>query len=209
MRSFVLLFAFFVLSPVHAQLYPYAGMFVKGTILLPDSTTQSGDVMWVAHQNQKLRFRTTEQSEPVKYGPAEILAFDADSFRFVSLHDIRVWAENAAVIGKTSRIKHVFAQRLYAGTFTVHMVFIEAYDGVSGAIQTYPNLLFQRSDRPGTAPVPFPYRIRMKEARFEKVKEPLYALFNDHPDLVERLRAHLKEDDPTAIITAVKAIDRR
>lgn len=209
MRSIVLLLVLFAVTRAHGQLYPYAERFVKGTVLLPDSTVQSGEVMWLKHQNQKLRFRTSEQAEPVKYGPADILGFDVDSFHIVSLHDIRVWAENAAVIGKTSKIKHVFAQRLHAGTYSVHMVFIEAFDGVSGAIQTYPNILFQRGEAAGNTPVPLPYGVRMKDARFEKAKEPLYALFNEHPDLVDRLRALQKEDDPTAIISAVKAIDTR
>lgn len=206
MRSLTLLV---LLLGTHAiaQLYPYAGVYVKGAVTLKDSSQEVGEVMWVAHQNQQLRFRTTEQAEPLKYGPEEILGFTADTFTFVPLLDIQVWAENTALLGKRSRIKHVFAQRLHAGTFNVYMVFIEAYDGVSGAIQTYPNLLFQNTAQPGGAPVPCPYGIRMKDARFEKTKEPLYALFKDHPTVVEQLRAYQKEGDPDAIIAAVKAID--
>jgi hypothetical protein len=209
MRSFSLLLVLLASSHAVAQLFPYAGQYVTGTVLLPDSSVRSGEVMWVAHQNQKLRFRTSAEVEPEKYGPAELISFVADTFHFVSLHDIRVWAENTAVLGKTSRIKHVFAQRLHAGTYTVHMVFIEAYDGVSGAIQTYPNILFQRSDEPGATPVPLPFGIRMKDERLEKAKEPLYALFTDHPALVDALRALGKQDDIAPVIRAVKAIDAR
>jgi hypothetical protein len=209
MGTLALLLVLFAVGPAHAQLYPYAGQYVKGTLLMADSTSRSGEVMWVAHQNQKLRFRTDERSEPVKYGPTDIIGFVADTFPFVALHDIRVWAENAAVIGKTSRIKHVFAQQLFAGTYTVHMVFIEAYDGVSGAIQSYPNLLFQRSDQPGASSVPFPYGVRMRDDRFDKTKEQLYALFADHPQVVERLRGLTKQDDPATLIGVVMAIDTR
>lgn len=209
MRSLALLLVLLGTSHARAQLFPFAGQYVTGTVQLPDSSVRSGEVMWVVHQNQKLRFRTSAVAEPEKYGPSELIGFVADTFQFVSLHDIQVWAENAGVIGKTSRIKHVFAQRLYAGTYTVQLVFIEAYDGVSGAIQTYPNVLFQRSDEPGATPVPLPYGVRMKDDRFEKAKEPLYALFTDHPKLVEVLRALRKQDDLAPLIHAVKAIDAR
>ncbi|MCB9182981.1 MAG: hypothetical protein H6591_03610 [Flavobacteriales bacterium] len=190
-----------------AQLYPYAGQFMQGTVLMLDSSRLEGEVKWEPHQNRKLRFRTSAAAEAVTYSPQDILAFTVDSFYFVPLFDIRVWAENAALLGRTSAIKQVFAQRLHVGTFTVYMVFIEAYDGVSGAIQTYPNLLFQRTGVPGSTPVPFPYAVRMKDKRFEKVKEPLITLFKDHPAVTEHLRNLNKQDDIAALLETVKAID--
>lgn len=163
--------------------------------------------MWTAHQNQKLKFRTGRADEPEKYGPDELLGFTVDSFTFVPLKDVRVWAESAW-LGKTSRIDHLFAQRLYVGTYTVHAAHVQLYDGVSGAIQPYINVLFQRT---GTTerPVPLPMYQRMKDQRFEKVKEPLYALFADQPSIVEHLRALRKEDDLGTLLALVRAIDAR
>ena len=208
MRPYVLLLALLG-QPAHAQLYPYADQFVEGEVVLRDSTVVKGQVQWMEHQNQKLRFRKSAEAEPEKYAPEDLLGFSAEGYTFDVLQKVSVYAENAALLGKTSRLKHLFAQRLHAGTFTIHAVFIQAYDGVSGAIQSYPNLLFHRTAEPQATPVPYPFRVRMKDGRYEQAKEPLYALFKDQPAVLELLRAHRQEDSIGPLVEAVQAIDAR
>ena len=191
------------------QNYPFAKDYVNGTIMLKNSSQKTGQLKWFPHQNEKLKFRETEKGETVKYSPEEIAGFSADTLKFVSLYDFDAYSDNYALLGKTSNIKHTFGQLLDAGKFNIYFVLITGYNAISGAIQTYPNFLFQSTQNKSSGLVAYPFAIRMKDKKYDKAKENLNVLFKDYPDIVEKLKKYKQQDDFFEIINMVKVINRQ
>lgn len=209
MRQVILLLLTFLTFPAFGQNYPFAKDFVNGAVILKDNSLKAGQVKWFPHQNEKLKFRETENGETIKYSPEDVAGFSADTFKFVSLYNFDAYADNYALFGKTSNIKHTFGQLLDTGKFNIYFVLITGYNAISGAIQTYPNFLFQNSQDNALGLVAYPFAIRMKDKKYERAKEKLYALFKDSPAIVDRLKNYKKEEDFFEIVNMIKAANRQ
>jgi hypothetical protein len=189
---------------VYGQDYPFAKNFVNGTLILKDSTKLSGQLKWFPHQNEKLKFRETENDEPKKYSPEDLIGFISDTLKFVSLFDLVVYSDNYALLGKTTKIKHTFGQLLDSGNYNIYFVLITGFDAISGAIQTYPNFYFEKKVDSNFIYAAYPFAIRMKDKKYEKAKENLYLFFKDYPQIIERIKSFKKQDDFFEIIELMK-----
>jgi hypothetical protein len=206
--KFLLGILFLYLSiPLSAQEYPFAKDFVNGTITLKDSTQKNGQLKWFPQQNEKLKFRENEKSDTKKYAPEDLLGFNTDSLKFVSLSNLEVYAEEYPLIGKMTKVKHTFGQLIDSGTFNIYFLVISGYNAMSGAIQTYANFLFEKKTDSGYQYAAYPFRIRMKDRKYENAKDDLYVFFKNYPDLVEKIRVYKQQDDFFAIIDAMKAVN--
>jgi hypothetical protein len=203
----VLIFALLTFS-AFGQNYPFAKEFVNGSIILKDSSRKMGQVKWFPHQNEKLKFRETENAETIKYSPEEIAGFIVDTLSFISVYNLDVYSDNYALLGKPSKIKHTFAQVVDTGKFNIYLALIAGNNAISGDIQVYPNFLFQNPHESSLGFVAYPFAIRMKDKKYDKAKETLYVLFKDYPDIVEKLRNYKQQDDFFEIINLVKAVNR-
>jgi hypothetical protein len=205
----IALLAFLLLTHVvFAQTYPFAKKFVEGTVFFKDSSLKKGQVKWFPHVKEKLNFRETEKDKAVKYAPEEILGFSADTLRFHSLYNFEVYADEYALLGKMSRIKQTFGEVVDTGRFNIYLVAYTGYNAISGAIQIYPNIVFENKDNPSEL-VAYPFVIRMTDKKYEKAKEKLIALFKDYPEVVSQIQAYKKENDFFEIVNSVKSINRR
>ena len=155
-----------------------------------------------------MKFRETEKGETIKYSPEDIVGFSTDTFKFVSLLNFEAYADNYALLGKTSTIKHTFGQLLDKGKFNIYFVVITGYNAISGGIQTYPNFLFQNTRDTNFTLVAYPYAIRMKDKKYDKAKENLYVMFKDYPEIVEKLKSYKQQNDFFEIVNLIKAINR-
>ncbi len=209
MRQTTLLLLTLLTLSAFGQNYPFAKDFVKGAIIFKDSSHKAGQVKWFPHQNEKLKFIESEKAETTKYSPEEILGFSADTFKFVSLYNFNAYSDNYALLGKTSNIKHTFGQLPEAGKFRIYFVLITGYNAISGAIQTYPNFLFQNTQDNTAGLVAYPVAIRMKNKKYNKAKENLYILFKDYPDIIEKLKNYKQQDNFYEIINMVKETNGR
>ncbi len=204
--TFLLLF--FALS-TFGQQHTFVKNFVAGTITLKDSSEKAGWVKWSRHQNDKLQFRETEDGETRKYSPEEMNGFTADTFRFKSLYNFQVYAENYSLLGKMSKVKHTFGQILDSGKFNIYLVLISGYDPLAGGIQTYPNFLFQNGQIEDAELVAYPFLIRMRDKKYDRAKEDLYLLFKDHPDIISSIKNYKQRDNFFDIVDMVKAINQQ
>lgn len=191
------------------QDYPFAKDFVNGTIIFKDSSQKTGQIKWFPQQTQKLRFRESEKGETVKYSPEEIAGFSADTFKFVSLYKFDVYADDYALRGKTSTIKHTFGQLLDTGKFNIYFVSIVGVNAINNSIQTYPNFLFENTQDTSLGLVAYPFAIRMKDKKYENAKANLYVVFKDYPAIVQKIRDFRQQDDFFEVINMVKVVNRQ
>ena len=191
------------------QDYPFAKDFKNGTIIFKDSSRKTGQLKWFPHQNEKLKFRETDDGEIKKYSPEEIAGFTVDTLKFVSLYNLEIYSDNYALLGKTSKIKQTFGQLIDTGKFNIYFVLITGYNALSGAIQTYPNFLFKKTQDDHAKLVAYPVAIRMKDKKYEKAKEELYTVFADFPDIIEKLKTYKQQDDFYEIIHSIKTVNRQ
>lgn len=192
---------------VMGQNYPFAKDFVKGIIVFKDTTQKRGQLKWFPHQNEKLKFRENENADIKKYSPEDILGFKADTLKFISLFNLEVYAANYSLLGKTSKIKHTFGQLLDKGVFNIYFVLITDYNAISGAIQTYPNFIFEKKTDTIRQYAAYPFEIRMKDKRYEKAKEDLYIFFGNYPDIIEKIKSYRQQDDFSEIINLMKNVN--
>jgi hypothetical protein len=209
MRGTILILLIFWNCSAFGQDYSFAKDFVNGSVFLKDSSRKAGQVKWMPQQNEKLRFRESENGQTVKYAPEDILGFSADTFHFVSLYHFQAYAESYPLLGKTTIIKHTFGQVLDTGKFNIYFVLITGYDALGSALQTYPNFLFQNTQDSSLGLVAFPFLVRMKDRKYEAAKEKLFALFKDYPELKEKVKTYNQHDDFFEIINRIKAINRQ
>lgn len=209
MKQFVLLLFILSAFSAFAQDYPFARDFVEGSIVFKDSSQKKGQVMWFPHQNEKLKFRETERSNVRMFAADEVIGFTADTFRFVSLYNFKAYAENYALLGKTSTIKHTFGQLLDSGKINIYFVLITGYNALGGAIQTYPNFLFQNTQEKSTPIVAYPFAVRMRDKKYERAKDDLYTLFNAYPEIIEKIKNYRQQDDFFEIVNMVRLANRQ
>ncbi|OJV52233.1 MAG: hypothetical protein BGO31_00760 [Bacteroidetes bacterium 43-16] len=186
-----------------SQDYPFARGFSKGIIFLNDSSQLSGQLKWFPNQYEKLQFRLKEGGDIKKYAPGEIMGFTADGLKFEALFDLEVYAENYALLGKTSRVKHTFGEVLSSGPVAIYYVLVTGYNAVSGVVEIYPNIYFQKKVNDKYVYAHYPVGIRMKDKKYEKAKENLYVFFNDYPEIVQQIKAYKKQDDFFKIIESI------
>lgn len=199
----IILLTFWTIS-VHGQDYPFARNFVSGIIILKDSTQRNGQVKWFPHQNEKLKFRESENDDTKKYSPEDLIGFKVDTLKFVSLFDLEVYADDYALLGKTTKIKHTFGQLLDSGSYNIYFVQITDYSPISGAIQKYSNFIFEKRAGNSYQFAAYPFLIRMKDKKYEKAKENLYVFFKDYPDIIEKIKSFRQPDDFFEIIKLMK-----
>jgi len=197
----------FLGQPSFGQDYPFGKNFIAGSITLKDSTSRKGQVKWFPSQEEKLKFQEGDKGKTEKYTPEDLLGFNADTFQFVSLFNLEVYANDYALLGKTLKIKHCFGQVLHHGKFNIYLVFATGYNAVAGSIQTYPNFLFEKKTDSGFQYAAYPFRTRMKDKKYEKAKEDLYVFFKDYPAIIEKIRAYKQQEDFFEIINLVKELN--
>lgn len=190
-----------------AQSYPFAKDFVKGTVILKDSSQKAGLVKWFPSQNEKLKFRETDQASVVKYAPEDIAGFRVDTLTLVSIPPFEAYAEEYPLLSKKSRIKHAFGQLLGGNKFTVCLVPIVGYNALAGSIQTYVNFVFVKKQGGETVCAAYPLAVRMRDKKYEKAKEDLYEFFNGYPEIIEKIKAYKQTDDFFDIVHLITAVN--
>ena len=186
------------------QDYPFAKNFVNGNIILKDSTQKKGQLKWFPDPTEKLKFRESEKADTKKYSPEDLLGFTTDTFKFISLFNFEVYANDYPLFGKTLKIKQTFGQLLDSGKYNIYFVLIAGYNAIGGGIQTYPNFLFEKRVDSSYQYAAYPFAIRMKDKRYEKAKENLYTFFKDYPDIIEKIKSYKQQDNFFEIINLMK-----
>jgi hypothetical protein len=189
---------------VSGQEYPFAKNFMNGIITIKDSTQKIGLVKWFPSQDEKLKFKENANGATKKYSPEDLLGFNVDSMKFISLFNFEVYADNYALLGKTLKIKHTFGQLLDSGSYNIYFVLITGYNAIAGGIQTYPNFLFQKRVDSSYLYAAYPFATRMKDKRYEQAKENLYIFFKDYPDIIEKIKSFKQQDNFFDIINLMK-----
>jgi hypothetical protein len=204
MKPIAIALLFLLRLPALGQEYPFARDFVNGAVILKDSTRMTGQIKWFPSQDEKVRFRETPSSDTKKYTPEDLVGFTVDTFRFVSLPGFEACMEYYPLTGKKSRIKHAFGESLAAGRINAYIVPLTGYNGFSRSIETYPNLLFQRTRGDSILYAAFPFGMRMKESKFEKAKTDLYSFFEGYPAIISKIRDLRRQDDLFELIGLIK-----
>lgn len=204
LQSLITLLLVFFTITINAQpTYPFAWDFTNGKIFLKDSTELDGQIKWVPHQNNKLQFRLNKNARIEKYVPGEIMGFSVDKLAFKALFDLDVYSESYPLIGKTTKIKHMFGEVLSTGIFNIYYVPVTGYNPVSGVAEIYPNVYFEKKVNNEYVYAAYPLGIRMKDKKYEKAKENLYVFFKDYPDITAQIKQYKKQDDFFKIIEAI------
>ena len=207
MRILSILSLFVLTVSARGQNYPFAKDFAKGIIIMKDSSRKTGLIKWFPAPEEKLIFRENENSNKQKYPPAELLGFKVDSFQFVSIADFEVYGNDYALLGKTSKIKHTFGQLIVSGRFNVYFVLYSGYNALSGAMQAYPNYLFEKRSDSGNQYAAYPAGIRMREKKYETAKQGLFVFFKDYPEILDKIKSYKQEEDFSGIIKLVEKLN--
>ncbi len=207
MRTLIITVLLFKTFAVCAQDYSFAKDFVRGTITAKDSTLKTGQLKWYPDPAEKLKFRENENSKTIKYTAEELLGFNVDSLKFVSLFNFEVYAAQYALLGKKLAVKHTFGQLLDSGRFNIYLVNISEYNALSGVMQNYPNFLFERMTSNGNQYVSYPLGIRMREGKYESAKENLFVFFKDYPEIIDKIKSYRPQDDFFEIINLMKKLN--
>jgi hypothetical protein len=198
---------FFQVVAAGAQDYPFAKDFVRGAIIIKDSTIKTGRIKWFPDPGEKLKFRENENSKTIKYTPDELLGFSVDSLKFVSLFNFEVYAAQYALLGKKLTVKHTFGQLLDSGSYNIYFVSISEYNALSGVMQNYPNFLFEKKTDSGFKYAAYPFEIRMKDTKYENAKENLYVFFKDYPEIIDKIKSYRQQDNFYEIISLMKKLN--
>ena len=207
MKLLVVIILFFQTVAGSAQDYPFAKDFVRGTIILKDSTKKAGQIKWYPDPGEKLRFRENENSKTVKYTAEELLGFNVDSLKFVSLFNFEVYAAQYTLLGKKMTVKHTFGQLLDSGSYNIYLVTISEYNALSGGVQSYPNFLFQKKTDSSYQYAAYPFAIRMRDKKYENAKEDLFVFFKDYPEIIDKIKSYRQQDSFLEIISLMKKLN--
>jgi len=188
----------------YSQHYPFETAFTRGTIIFRDSTQKNGLLKWFPSQDEKLKFKDSEKGDTKKYTPDDIFGFRCDTLKFVSLHNIEVYAAQFAILGKPLKIRHIFGQIIDSGRFNIYLVFVTDYNPIAQSIQTFPNYIFEKKYDSATQYAAYPVAVRMRDKKFEKAKEPLFGFFREYPEIVNKLKDYKKEDDFETVISLMR-----
>src|SRR5579864_250728 len=201
---FTLILPVYLIAQTDAPAYPFARNFTTGIIFLNDNTQKSGLIKWFPAQEEKLQFRDNEKSPKQKFPPEELMGFQVDSFRFRSISGFEVYGNDFALLGKMSKINHTFGQLLDSGKVNSYLVYYSGYNALGGSIQSYPNVLFEKKTDSGWVYAAYPVALRMKEKKFEKIKENLQSFFKDYPEIAEKIKTFQQQDGFAQLLELVK-----
>jgi hypothetical protein len=204
MKLLMIIVLFFQTVAIRAQDYPFTKDFVHGTIILKDSTQKTGQIKWYPDPGEKLKFREKQNSKAVKYAPEELLGFNVDTLKFVSLFNFEAYAAQYALLGKKLKVKHTFGQLHSSGRYNIYFINISEYNALSGVIQNYSNFVFEKKIDSGFQYAAYPVAIRMSDTKYEKAKEDLYVFFDSSPEIIEKIRLFKQQDNFFDIINLVK-----
>jgi hypothetical protein len=203
MKSLVFCVLIFFAISTYGQEYPFTKTFVNGSIILKDSIQKTGQIKWFPAPTEKLKFKQDENAGVTKYSPEDLIGFNVDTLRFVSLFNFDAYADYA-LLGKPIKIKHTFGQLLDSGVFNIYFVLIPAYNALAGGIETYSNFLFEKRVGNNYQYAAYPFATRMKDKRYEQAKENLYIFFKDYPDIIEKIKAYNQRDNFFDIISLME-----
>jgi hypothetical protein len=207
MKILVITILSFMTVAAGAQDYPFAKDFVRGTIIIKDSMIKTGQIKWYPDPGEKLKFRENEKSKTIKYTPEELLGFNVDSLKFVSLFNFEVYAAQYALSGKKLRVKHSFGQLIDSGRFIIYFVNITEYNALSGGMQNYPNFLFEKKTDSSSQYAAYPFAFRMRDGKYENAKENLFDFFKDYPEIVDKIKLFKQQDNFYEIISLMKKLN--
>ena len=209
--SFLLTITLMLTGTLTAQIqqpsYPFTRDFKPGLIFLHDGTQKSGLIKWFAAQEEKLIFRENEKAPKQKFPPEELAGFQIDSFRFRSISGFDVYGNDFALLGKMSEIKHTFGQLLDSGKVNVYLVYYSGYNALGGSMQSYENILLERKKDSGNVYSAYPVDIRMRDKKFEKVKDNLLSFFRDYPEIAEKIKTLQQQNGLAEILNQVKKLN--
>ncbi len=117
-------------AQVQQPVYPFARDFVSGTIFMNDSSQKSGLIKYFPAQEEKLVFRENEKAPKQKFPPGDLAGFQADTFRFRSISEFEVYGNDFALLGKMSKINHIFGQLLDSGNVSCYLVYYSGYNAL-------------------------------------------------------------------------------
>ena len=203
----ILMFSGVLSAQTQQPSYPFSRDFKPGLIFLNDGTQKSGLIKWFAAQEEKLVFRENEKAPKQKFPPEDLAGFQVDSFRFRSISGFEVYGNDFALQGKMSAIKHTFGHLLDSGRVNTYLVYYSGYNALGGAIQSYPNFVFERKTDSGNIYVAYPVEIRMRDKKFEKVKENLLSFFWDYPEIVEKIKTLQQQSGLAELLNQVKKLN--
>ena len=207
MKLFLAALFALVTSCASGQNYPFAKTFMNGQIILKDGTKRNGQIKWFPDQNEKLKFRKTEKSAIEKFSPEALSGFIVDTLHYVSLFNFDVFADDYALWGRQTKVKHSFGQLLDSGSFNIYFVLVTFYSALSGSLQSYPNFLFEKKSDSVSQYAAFPYGTRMRAKKYEKAREMLYDFFRDYPGIVDKLKGWKQTDDFFSIVDLMKTMN--
>jgi hypothetical protein len=190
-----------------APSYPFAGDFAAGTIFINDSTPKAGLIKWFPAQEEKLVFRENEKAPKQKFRPEELAGFQVDSFRFRSISGFEVYGNDFRLLGKMSKINHTFGRLIDSGKVNSYVVVYSGYNALGGAVQSYVNILFEKKTDSGKVYAAYPVAMRMKDKKFERVKENLISFFSGYPAVAEKIKNLQLQEGPAAILEEVKKLN--
>ena len=204
MKIPVIIILSFMTVAAGAQDYPFAKDFVPGIIIIKDSTIKTGQIKWYPDPGEKLKFRENENSKTIKYTPEELLGFNVDSLKFVSLFNFEVYAAQYVLLGKKLTVKHGFGQLIDSGRFNIYFVNISEYNALSGVMQNYPNFLFEKKTDSSSQYAAYPFAFRMRDGKYEGAKENLFVFFKDYPEILDKIKLYRQQDNFLDIIDFMK-----
>jgi len=187
--------------------YPFDTDFKPGLIFLHDGSQKSGLIKWYPAQEEKLIFRESEKAPKQKFPPEDLAGFQVDTFRFRSISGFEVYGNDFALLGKMSAIKHTFGHLLDSGKVNTYLVYYSGYNALGGAIQSYLNVVFERKTDSGNIYAAYPVAIRMRDKKFEKVKDNLQLFFRDYPDVAEKIKTLQQESGLAEILSQVRKLN--
>jgi hypothetical protein len=199
-----LLFSGTLFAQTQQPSYPFSRDFKPGRIFLNDGTQKSGLIKWFAAQEEKLLFRENEKAPKQKFPPEELAGFQVDSFRFHSISGFAVYGNDFALLGKMSEIKHTFGQWIDSGKVNAYLVYYSGYNALAGAAQSYLNIVFERKTDSGNIYAAYPVDLRMKDKKFERVKDNLQAFFSGYPEAAEKIKTLQQQNGVAEILNLVK-----
>jgi hypothetical protein len=178
---------------------------VPGTITLNDATQKKGLIKWFPSPNEKLRFKMNEDQE-VKFGISDLQGFTTDSLQFKTLTNLTVYGEDFSSRNKLSVLQQSFAQIIYTGTINIYYVLYYGYDDRQGCINTYPNIIFEKTKGDKQEYAAFPVLTKMNEKKYAQAKQNLYPFFSDFPAIQEKLKHYRQNNNIITLVEFIKKI---
>jgi len=205
MRSSLIFLFLCATQFVSAQQYSFMREFRPGAILSDTAAAQNGQIKWFVSQAQQIRFRENEKAGIQKFSASEIDGFTVDSMKFKALRNFDVFAEEYALLGKTSRIKQTFGEVIDTGSFNIYLVYTTGYNGFGAG--NYANFVFERTENGAVSYAAFPVGQRMRDKRYDQAKENLYTFFKDYSTALDKIKAYSQQQDFMTVIDLLKTLN--